>query len=125
MLAKSKMQSLCLRMANTDQKAFLSIQSTSLLFDEGYQLLYEAPLLNFMIDFVLSVFFLNSYVYKLIKINTQGDIIMTFFAFQVKPMLRGWLLRRNAKKLSYTQPLCCKDFVDLSVLYLQLSSLHP
>lgn len=40
----------------TDQKAFLSIQSTSLLFDEGYQLLYKEQLLHFMIDFVLFFF---------------------------------------------------------------------
>lgn len=57
MLAKSKMQSLCLKTVNTDQKAFLSIQSISSLFDEVYQLLYKAKLLNFMIDYVLTVFF--------------------------------------------------------------------
>lgn len=109
MLAKSKTCSSCLRTADVDQKAFLSIQSTSLLSD-GYQLLYKAQLLNFSIHHVLSVFILNSYGYKLIKINIQGDIIRTFFCFSsnssAKLMLTDRLLRRNAKKLSYMQHAC-------------------
>lgn len=94
-LAKSKMPSSCLRMANIDQKAFLSIKSTSSLFD-GYQLLCKAQPLNFLIHYVLSVFFLNSCGHKLIKINIQGDIIMTFFCYSsnstAELMLTDWLL---------------------------------
>lgn len=36
---------------------FLSMQRTPGSFDEGYQLLYTAKLLNFMIDYVLTGFF--------------------------------------------------------------------